>query len=43
MEVFDSKLAAIGLALDLTIQNRATLQIHGAKCVGVFSDSQAAM
>jgi len=43
MVVFGSELGAIGLALDLTIQKRATLQIHGAKRVVVFSDSQAAM
>ena len=38
MEVFDTKLWAIGLALDVAIQSRETLQKHGVKTVAVFSD-----
>jgi len=41
MEVFDAELWAIGLALDMAIQKRETLQIHGVKTVAVFSDSRA--
>jgi len=43
MEVFDAELWAIGLALDVTIEKRETLQKHGVKTVAVFSDSQAAI
>jgi len=43
MEVFDAELWAIGLALDVTIEKRKTLQRHGVKTVAVFSDSQAAI
>jgi len=43
MEVFDAELWAIGLALDVAIENRQTLQVHGVKTVAVFSDSQAAI
>jgi ribonuclease HI len=43
MEVFDAELWAIGLALDVAIEKRETLQKHGVKTVAVFSDSQAAI
>jgi len=43
MEVFDAELWAIGLALDVEIARRETLQVHGVKTVAVFSDSQAAI
>jgi len=43
MEVFDAKLWAIGIALDVAIENRETLQMHGVKTVAVLSDSQAAI
>jgi len=43
MEVFDAELWAIGLALDVTIEKRETLQRHGVKTVAVFSDSQTAI
>jgi ribonuclease HI len=43
MVVFDAELWAIGLALDVTIKKRKTLQGHGVKTVAVFSDSQAAI
>jgi hypothetical protein len=43
MEVFDSELWAIGLALGETVKRRETLQRHGVKTVAVFSDSQAAI
>jgi len=43
MEVFDAELLAIMLALDVAIENRETLQVHGVKMVAVFSDSQAAI
>jgi len=42
MEVFDTELRAIGLALDVAIEKRDTLPVHGLKKVAVFSDSQAA-
>jgi len=38
MEVFDAELWAIGLELDVAIERRETLQIHGVKMVAVFSD-----
>jgi len=41
MEVFDAELWGIGLALDVAIEQRETLQKHGVKTVAVFSDSQA--
>ena len=41
MEVFDAALWAIGLALDVAIEKRETLQVHGVKVVAVFSHSQA--
>jgi hypothetical protein len=41
MEVFDAELWAIALTLDVTIENRDTLQRHGVKAVADFSDSQA--
>jgi len=41
MEVFDTELWAIGLALDVVIEKREKLQEHGVKTVAVFSDSQA--
>jgi ribonuclease HI len=43
MKVFDAELWAIALALEVTIEKRETLQIHGVKTVAVFSDSQAAI
>jgi hypothetical protein len=43
MEVFDATLWAIGLALDVRIEKRKTLQGHGVKMVAVFSDAQAAI
>jgi len=43
MEVFDAELWAIGLALDVAIEKRETLQKHGVETVAVFSDSQAAI
>jgi len=43
MEVFDAKMWAIRLALDVAIEERATLQKHVVKMVPVFSDSQAAI
>jgi hypothetical protein len=39
MKVFDAELWAIGLALDVVIEKRETLQVHGVKTVAVFSDS----
>jgi len=42
-EWFDAELWAIGLALDVTIEKRETLQRHGVKTVAVFSDSQTAI
>jgi len=43
MEVFDAELWAIGLALDMAIEKRETLPMHGVKTVAVFSNSQAAI
>jgi len=43
MEVFNAELWAIGLALDVAIETRETLQMHGVKTVAVFSDSQGAI
>jgi len=43
MEVFDAELWAIGLALDVTIEKRETLQRQGAKMVAIFSDLQTAI
>jgi len=43
MEVFDAELWAIGLARDVPIEMRETLQVHGVKTVAVFSDSQVAI
>jgi hypothetical protein len=43
MEVFNAELWAIGLVLDVGIEKRETLQVHGVKTVAVFSDSQAAI
>ena len=43
MNVFDAEMLAIGLALDVAIEKRETLQKHGVKRVAVFSDSQAAI
>jgi len=42
MEVFDAKLWEIGLALDVAIDKRETLQMPGVEIVAVFSDSPAA-
>jgi ribonuclease HI len=43
MEVFDAELWAIELALDMAIEKRETLQMHGVKTVAVIRDSQAAL
>ena len=43
MEVVDAELWAIGLAPDVAIEKRETLQMHGVKTVAVFRDSQAAI
>jgi len=43
MEIFDTDLWAIGLALDVMIEKRQTMEKHGVKTVAVFSDSQAAI
>jgi len=43
MEVFDAELSAIGLPLDVVIEKREALQMHGVRTVAVFSDSQAAI
>jgi len=43
MEIFEAELWVISLALDVTIEKRETLQIHGVKMVPVFSNSQAAI
>jgi len=43
MEVFDAELWAIGLALDVAIEKRETLQVHGVKMVAVLNNSQAAI
>jgi ribonuclease HI len=43
MEVFDAEQWANGLAPDVAIENRETLQVHGLKTVAIFSDSQAAI
>jgi len=39
MEVFDMMLLVIGLALDVAIKKRETLEQHGAEMVAVISDS----
>jgi hypothetical protein len=38
MEVFEAKMWAIGLTLDVAIEERETLQKHGVKTVAVFSE-----
>jgi hypothetical protein len=43
MAVFDAELWAMELVLDVAIEKRETLQMHGVKMVAVFSDSQAAI
>jgi len=43
MEVFDAELLAIGLPLDVVIEKREALLMHGVRTVAVFSDSQAAL
>jgi len=43
MEVFDGELWTIGHVLDVAIEKRESLQIHGVKTVAAFSDSQAAI
>jgi len=43
LEVFNAELWGIWLALEVAIENRATLQMHGAEIVAVFSNSQAAI
>jgi hypothetical protein len=43
MEAFDAELWGNGLALDVTIDKRETLQEHAVKTVEVFSGSQAAI
>jgi hypothetical protein len=41
MKVFEVKLCAISLAIDVAIENPETLQKHAVKLLPVFSDSQA--
>jgi len=41
IEVVDADMCAIGLALDVAIKKRETLQKHGVKTVAVVSDSLA--
>jgi hypothetical protein len=43
MEISDPERWAIGLALDVVINKRVSLQIHRVKMVAVFSDSQDAI
>jgi len=43
MEVFDAELWEIGLVLDLAIEKRDLLQMHGVDTVAVFSYFQAAI
>jgi hypothetical protein len=43
MDVVNAQIGAIGLALDIDIKKRETLQMPGVKTVAVFSDSQAAI
>ena len=43
MEVFNAEWWAVGLALDVTIEQRDTLQRHGVKTVAIFNDSQTAI
>jgi hypothetical protein len=43
MEVFDADMRAIGLAPDVAIEKRETLQKHGVMTVVVFSNTQAAI
>ena len=43
MEVSDAELWAIGLALDVMIEKRETLQRHGVKTVEFPNDSQTAI
>jgi len=43
MEVYDSELWAIGLALRESVKERDTLQTHGLTKVALCSDSQAAI
>jgi hypothetical protein len=38
IEVFDSELWVIGIALDGAIQKIEPLQMHGAKTVAIFSN-----
>ena len=43
MEIFNTELWVIGLALDMVIVKRAPLLKHEVMIVAVFSDSQAAI
>jgi hypothetical protein len=43
LEVFNIKLWAIGLTLDVTINKRETLQRHEVKTMAFLSDSQTAI
>ena len=43
LEVFDAEQWGMWLALEVVIEKRATLQMHGAEIVAVFSNSQAAI
>jgi len=43
IKVFEAELWAIGLALDVAIKKRETLQKHGVKMVAVFSAAQASI
>ena len=37
-QVFKAELWEIGLALEMALERRETLQVHGVKTVAVFSD-----
>jgi hypothetical protein len=43
MVVFDAALWAVELALEVTIENRETLQSHAGNMLAIFSDSQTAI
>jgi hypothetical protein len=43
MEGLDDELRMIWCGLDVVIEKRVTLQMHGVKTVAVYSYSQAAM
>jgi len=43
MEVLDTELWAIGLALDESFEKGETLQTQGVKTVAIYRDSQSAI